>query len=265
MSNYPNFEKLIDVVNALRDPDTGCPWDLEQNHQTLTKYLIEESFEFLRAVEMNDTKLMEEEIGDVLLQVLLHSKIASENSYFDIETVSETLCKKLIRRHPHVFKNNTNKKISAEEVTKNWLKIKEQEKSQSEEYYISDKCLDAPSLKSSETIGLKTSTCNFDWENYGQVIYKVEEEWQELKEELGVYGNAFNKERVKEEMGDLLFSMAQLARHLDLDPEQALRDANKKFLNRFHFIEDEVRKSGKNLSEMNQDDLEQLWNQAKKH
>jgi MazG family protein len=264
MSKYPEFEKLVDVIKALRHPETGCPWDLKQNHQTLIKYLIEESYEFRRAAELDSPKLMEEEIGDVLLQVLLHSQLGSEKQNFDIESVSQKLAEKLVRRHPHVFGENT-QEISAEEVTQNWQEIKNAEKGTSKQYYIGDKYLDAPSLKSSEIIGERTATCNFDWEDYGQVLYKVEEEWQELKEELGVVGTGYNSDRVEEEMGDLLFSMAQLARHLKLDPEETLRKANKKFLKRFQQIEDHLDNENLAVTDVTQERLEELWNHVKKN
>lgn len=264
--NKTQFEKLKDVISDLRHPTEGCPWDLEQTHESLIKHLIEETYEFKEAVELKNPKKMEEEIGDVLLQVMLHSQLASEKKNFDIESVSQVLREKLIRRHPHVFENK-NVKIGADEVLMNWAMIKEEEKTREEQtknanHRIKHSVLHAPALVSATKIGKKTNELKFDWDDYSQVAYKVEEEWQELKEEMAPQGKV-NKERVFEELGDLLFSVAQLARHLDLDPEEALRNANKKFLKRFYSMEDIMREKNAVLEDMNQTQMDVFWNEAK--
>lgn len=258
--NYPELERCIQVIEKLRDPKGGCPWDLEQSHESLLKYLLEESYEYMEAVELKNPKLMEEELGDVLLQVLLHSTIASEAKAFTLETVAKTLADKIVRRHPHVFGDV--KVSGSSDVVANWKDIKEQEKG-IRKYTIDEKLLQAPALTSAFNIGKKSTAVNFDWDDYHQVAGKVEEEWQEVKEELPP-GNQFNKERVKEEIGDLLFSVAQLARHLDIDPENCLRDANRKFINRFKQVEDTVKAQGKKLSETPQAELEKIWVEVKK-
>lgn len=258
---YSELEKCIKVVKALRDPKTGCPWDLEQTHESLLKFLIEESYEFIEAVEKQKTALMEEEIGDVLFQVLLHTTIGEEQGAFNLNSVGKKLSDKLIRRHPHVF-NSTSQKLTSEEVLENWQKIKKSEKGE-EKYSINEKYLHAPSLESSFRIGKKSRELNFDWENYQEVIKKVDEEWLEVKEELPTTGQ-MNKDRIKEEIGDLLFSISQLARHLDINPEECLRDANKKFIKRFNRVEDMVRISGKTIKDTPQPELENFWIKAKK-
>jgi MazG family protein len=255
------FKKLVDVVKALRDPDTGCPWDLEQNHESLLKYLFEESYEFKEAVEKNKNELMEEELGDLLLQVLLHAQMGSEREAFDIESISKGLADKLIRRHPHVFDNPENKKLTPEQVNENWHKIKGQEKNQKQQRAIKEKIIYGPSLKVAENIGHKTNKLNFDWEDAQQVAWKVEEEWQELKEEL--MPAQLNKERIAEELGDFLFSSAQLARHLGQDPEELLRKANQKFLKRFYAMEDILRGEGKSFEDMTQSELDIYWTRVK--
>jgi MazG family protein len=211
-------------------------------------------------VEKKEPKLMEEELGDVLLQVLLHSTIAAESKKFNLESVAKTLADKIIKRHPHVFGDV--KVSGAEEVTANWKAIKEKEKTE-KKYAIDEKVLQAPSLTSSYNIGKKSTAVNFDWDDYHQVAGKVEEEWQEVKDELPP-GDKYNKERVREEIGDLLFSVAQLARHLDIDPELCLRDANKKFINRFKKVEDEVKARGQKLGEVPQSELDKIWVEVKK-
>ena len=264
-SGKSNFEKLKDVITELRDPVHGCPWDLKQTHESLLKYLLEESYEFIEAVEEKDPKKMEEEIGDVLMQVLLHSQLGSEKGDFDIESVSDKLSEKLIRRHPHVFENK-NTKIDADQVLINWEKIKIEEKAREaglvSHHRISSSVLNAPPLMSAMKIGKKTNDLKFDWSDYTQVVYKVEEEWQELKEELTPH-REINRAATFEELGDLLFSVAQLARHLDMDPHDALRAANKKFLRRFHAMEDLMLKAKVKLEDMNQDQMDVYWNQAK--
>ena len=262
--NKSNFEKLKDVIAALRDPVDGCPWDLKQTHESLLKYLLEESYEFVEAVEEKDPKKMEEEIGDVLMQVLLHAQMASEKKQFDIESISKVLTEKLIRRHPHVFENK-NTTITADQVVLNWEKIKAEEKLReagtATHHRIKKSVLNAPSLLSAMKIGQKTNDLKFDWDDYTQVTYKVEEEWQELKEELTPH-RAINRDAVFEEMGDLLFSVAQLARHLEMDADAALHAANRKFLRRFHSMEDIMEKKGARLESMNQEQMDVYWNQA---
>lgn len=260
-----NFEKLKDVISELRHPVTGCPWDLKQTHESLLKYLLEESYEFIEAVEEKDPKKMEEEIGDVLLQVLLHSYMASQKGHFDIESVSAALADKLIRRHPHVFENKDTS-LSAEQVLINWDKIKQEEKARElgevSHHRIKGSTLNAPPLASAVKIGKRTNELKFDWSNYQQVVYKVEEEWQELKEEL-TPNREINRDAIFEELGDMLFSVAQLARHLEMDPDEALRSANKKFLRRFYAMEDLMLQKGAKLEDMNQDQMDVYWNQAK--
>jgi MazG family protein len=255
------FERLNEVVTKLRDPENGCPWDLEQTHRTLLKYLMEESYEFMHAVEDDNYDHMEDELGDVLLQVVLHSVIAKQAGKFDIESVSKRIADKMVRRHPHVFGDVETKDVG--EIKKNWEEIKQQEKADKEvKYEIDNDLLAFPSLTSAAKIGKKTGKINFDWDGPSQVVYKVEEEWQELKEELAPYPN-YNHERVKEELGDFLFSIAQLARHLKIDPEIALRDANLKFKQRFNQVEDLAKDKGIALRDSSQSELEELWQEVK--
>lgn len=259
--NHPELERCIEVIRQLRHPSKGCPWDLEQTHETLLKYLIEESYEFIEATELKNPKLMEEELGDVLLQILLHSTIAEETKSFNLESVAKTLADKIIRRHPHVF-GAESEKLSSDEVVSRWQEIKKVEKGE-KKYSIDTKFLHNPALESAYRIGKKSTSVNFDWEDYYQVMSKVEEEWQEVKEELPP-GGKYVESRVREEIGDLLFSVAQLARHLNINPEEALRDANRKFIKRFQKVEDKVKSQGKTLEETPQAELENIWVEVKK-
>ena len=262
--NKSQFDQLKEVITELHHPERGCPWDLKQTHESILKYLLEESYEFIEATEEKNAKKMEEEIGDVLLQVLFHCQMAQKQGTFDIESVSKALSDKLIRRHPHVFENK-NTSLSPEQVLINWEKIKLEEKAREDEksrHYIKPSIVNAPPLTAAVNIGKKTNEIKFDWDDYSQVAYKVEEEWQELKEELS-RPHQLNNEAVFEELGDLLFSVAQLARHLNLDPDKALQAANKKFLRRFYSMEDLISEKNLKLENMNQAQMDVYWNQAK--
>ncbi len=261
---YPELERCIEVIRKLRHPQDGCPWDLEQTHQSLLKYLIEESYEYIEATELRDPRKMEEELGDILLQVLLHATIGEQEHKFTLESVAKVLANKMIHRHPHVFGKDGKGNLTSEQVVANWKEIKAQEVATKKlKYSIEHKLLHAPALESAYQIGVKSTGVNFDWENHFQVMAKVEEEWQEVKEELPPTGK-FDANRAREEIGDLLFSVAQLARHLNLNPEECLRDANKKFIKRFQKVEDRVRAQGKKMGETSQDELEKLWIEVKK-
>lgn len=258
---YPQLARVIDVIAKLRDPQNGCPWDLEQTHASLLKYLIEESYEYVHAVEENRIDKMQEELGDVLLQVLLHAQIASEFNHFDIEVVAKTLADKMIHRHPHVFKDKSLAK-NAEEVKSNWEKIKQKEKEKKHTHYINFEDTHMPSLMSAHKIGKKSQKVNFDWECVEDVAKKVQEEWDEVKAEM--IDIEKNRENLKEELGDLLFSVAQLTRHLGFEAEEVLRMANQKFIKRFNLLEDKVKELNKDMTQMSVPELEDVWSIVKK-
>lgn len=260
---FTEFEKTFDLIKKLRDPKDGCPWDLEQTHQSLLKFLLEEAYEYMDAVESGKIDKIEEELGDLLLQILLHSAIGEENNSFTLESVSKILGDKIIRRHPHVFEKSA-KKITSSEVKKNWRKIKHNEIEGKKQPLFNNSILRFPGLVSAIKIGKKTEVVGFDWENPMQVIYKIEEEWQELKEELNPSGQ-YNINRVKEEMGDFLFTIAQLARHLQIDAEESIRNANKKFISRFGKMEHLILNDSKVLSEIGQLEMDKYWGEVKKN
>jgi len=263
------IDKLKKTIDALRDPKTGCPWDLKQTHKSLIKYLLEESYELIDTIETDDYEEMKSELGDILLQVYLHAKLAEEKGHFDVYDVFKTLDEKMIRRHPHVFGELKNKDINIEMIKRNWEEIKQVERDKKgtttteDKYFYNKKDTFNPALTASLKIGKKSKRVNFDWEDHKQVSYKVEEEWQEVKEEL--MASKINKERVSEEIGDLLFSVAQLARHLDIDPEQSLHNANKKFVKRFKQVEDFVSQDNKDILSCKQEELETYWNKVKQN
>jgi len=260
---YRELEKLIGVIEKLRDPQEGCPWDLKQDHRSLLKYLIEESYEYLDAVESDDEFKMKDELGDVLLQVILHSVIARQRGSFSIEEVACNLSEKLIRRHPHVF-HVEDKTLSPDQVKTNWDIIKKNEKKdkpESEKTFIDKSFLSFPALFAANRIGEKTHMIKFDWDNWQQVKEVVESEWMELQAELDAPNP--NKDKVEEEMGDFLFSVAQLARHLKIHPEDALRAANRKFIRRFHQMEAIIKKDGIELTDLSQKEMDIYWNKVK--
>lgn len=257
--NLNLFESLMQIVRSLRGPD-GCPWDKEQTHQTLTPYAIEEVYEFVDAVETGNDVLIKDELGDVLFQVALHAALAEERNAFEIKDVIKNINEKLVRRHPHVFSNTEVSGI--DEVWKNWEEIKRNEKKNSPKKSQGpfDFPNHLPALQRSHKIGVKSQKLKFDWPNSDEVLKKVFEEFNELHVE------AKNKDHaaMEDEFGDVLFSLAQWARHRNIEPEQALRKANKKFETRFNTMMAIVEKENKNWDVLTDDEKEEFWSKAKK-
>ncbi len=250
-----SFLQLVEIVKKLRGPD-GCPWDKDQTHASLTQYAIEEAYELEEAILNNDQDNIKEELGDLLFQSVLHSEIARQEGRFDIDDVILHLNDKMVRRHPHVFAS-TQVQDSAE-VLQNWEAIKEQEKSNhtNSSKFVPDIPLNFPALLRAQKIGKFSKKVGFDWSEPTQVVAKVEEELLELKEAL----KNQDAKACKEEMGDLLFSCAQLARHLGFDAEKSLRLANQKFLDRWaQMIEEQP-----NFEQLTSDQKEALWQKVKK-
>ncbi|MEZ0392191.1 MAG: nucleoside triphosphate pyrophosphohydrolase [Pseudobdellovibrionaceae bacterium] len=220
------FQTLVEVVARLRGPD-GCPWDKEQNQQTLAPYAIEEAFELAEAIEKKDQPEIKEELGDFLFQVILQAQVAQDEGHFSLLEVIKKLNEKMIRRHPHVFGDV--KADSTAEVWKNWDKLKSQESPKAKPVFSYPKNL--PALQAAQKIGSKTKRLQFDWTEVSEVFAKVQEEISELQIELD--STPHSPQKLEHEIGDVLFSMAQLARHLNLEPEQCLRSANRRFEERF--------------------------------
>lgn len=251
--NLKDFKSLVEVIEHLRGPE-GCPWDKEQTLETLTRYAIEEAHEYAQAVHSETPEDIKDELGDMLLQVILNSQIAKEMNWFTVQDVIENLNQKMIRRHPHVFSETQVSGI--DEVWKNWDEIKKQEKPNSPEdspFFNIPQSL--PATLKAHKLGSKSKKYNFDWENEKQVFEKVNEEFNELQQAL----NESNQEHIQEELGDLMFSLCQLARHLNTDAETCLAKANQKFEQRFM----NMWNKNKNLKQLSKDELEDLWTQAK--
>jgi len=253
------MDNLLKIMDRLRGPG-GCPWDREQDLQSLCPYLLEEAYEVVEAVESGDMEDLKEELGDLLLQIVFMAKIGSEKSAFDFEDVAEGISAKMIRRHPHVFGENTIE--TPEEVMRQWEEIKSGESPKKE---ARNSALDGvpavlPALLKAYRMSQKAAALGFDWEGTDDVLAKLREEVGELERAVG---DAEGRKRVAAEMGDILFTMANLARHLEIEPETALQGANTRFRERFRVMEKLAGEGDLKLSELTPAGLDELWEKAK--
>ena len=253
------FDKLIDIVKKLRAPD-GCPWDRKQTLYSLKDALIEETCELIDALDNKDIENIKEELGDVLLHVVFHSQTACEDGLFNIEDVICGINEKLIRRHPHVFKNEHYE--TAEQVKERWDEIKKEEnKDKTAPDSILDKVPKSlPSLMQAEKLQKKASKYGFDWENPEQVFKKLQEELNELHDAY----KEKNKEHISEELGDVIFVLSRLATHLDISADESLRKVNNKFRRRFGYIEKSLKETGRTLETTTVAEMEEKWQEAKR-
>ena len=255
------FQTLVDIVARLRAPD-GCPWDREQTHQSLTPYLIEETYEAVEEIDANSMPGLREELGDVLLQVMLHSEIASEGGHFTVNDVIEGLVNKLIRRHPHVFGDADAR--TAEEVAARWEVLKSEERHGAS--LMEGVPANLPALTYAQRTQGRAANVGFDWPNVDGVLAKIVEEAMELAEVTDTESNddVTDAHAAQEwEFGDLLFSLVNLARRMDIDAEGALRHANRRFVNRFRHMEDTARERGEDFAAMSLEEMDGLWEEAK--
>ncbi len=251
------LDDLVEIMAKLRG-NPGCPWDKAQTHETLKPYIIEEAYEVVDAIERNSREDLIEELGDLLLQIVFHSRLGEERGEFDIGDVIEGVCEKMIRRHPHIFGDIA--VDGTDEVLKNWEEIKREEKdmkSEAESMMNLPKTL--PALMKAFKVQEKAARVGFDWDDVRGAIDKVYEELDELKE---VY-NTGNSDKIREEMGDLLFACVNVARFLEVEPELALNDAVKKFISRFNYVEATAAESDRSLQDMSLQEMEELWQQSK--
>lgn len=251
-----NFDKAMRIMHRLRSPG-GCPWDAEQTHDTLKRYLIEECYEVIEAIDTCDDGHLKEELGDLLLQPLFHAAIAEERGAFTIDDILETLSAKLVRRHPHVFGDQEIK--TSDEQVANWEKIKKEEHGVERKSAISGVPPHLPSLMKAQKITEKAARVGFDWEHTDQVYAKVLEELHELEETM----TAGDQERVEAELGDLLFAIVNLGRFLAVNPEEALRKTINRFETRFRHIEETLHAQGVNIKDASTEEMERLWEEAK--
>ena len=249
------FGQLLDIMDELREK---CPWDRKQTFESLRVQTIEESYELTEAILANDMDEVKKELGDLLLHIVFYAKMGSEQGKFDIADVINSLCQKLIYRHPHVFGDE--KANSAEAVLQNWEQLKLKEKGRKPSV-LSGVPKSLPALVKAYRIQDKTHSIGFDWQDREQVWQKVEEELQEFKNELVSDPSA---KATETEFGDLLFSLVNAARHYKINPENALESSNLKFIRRFNYIEEQITKNGGTLKDATLDEMDRLWNEAKK-
>jgi MazG family protein len=255
--SHPLFA-LIDIMARLRDPNGGCPWDLEQTFATVAPYTVEEAYEVADAIERGDLSDLKEELGDLLLQVVFHSRMAEEQGAFDLAGVAAAINDKMIRRHPHVFGEHAYENL-ADQVA-GWEALKAQErKAKAKGGVLDDVPAGLPALTRAVKLTKRAARVGFDWPSTDQVLDKLAEEIAELKVEIA----AGDKAKAREELGDLLFVVANLARKLDVEPEDALRATNAKFVRRFSFIEAELAKDGRTPDQSDLAEMDGLWDAAK--
>ena len=269
------IERLQEIMAMLRDKVHGCPWDLDQTLVSLIPHTIEEVYEVADAIEKNDIDNIVDELGDLLFQVIFYAQIGNEEKIFNFEDVANAIVRKLLRRHPHVLPTGDaksfgrGKKISSDEVVTNWESIKLEEKKEKLEESNSESARSVfdnlpgalPALQKSVKLQNLAGKVGFDWPDTSDVLVKLKEEIVELEEAIG----KSNKQEIESEFGDVLFTAVNMARHLNVDPELALRGANGRFKNRVVWIENELGKNGEFVSDKNIDDLNQLWSEAKRH
>jgi MazG family protein len=262
------FEELVQIMARLRG-ENGCPWDREQTHQSIKPYFVEETYEVLEAIDEDDAGKLCEELGDVMLQVVFHARMAEEAALFQIGDVLRAINEKLVRRHPHVFgaaDGGDARPLPAtpDEVVERWEELKSRETGSTGEQRTAlggvPKVL--PALLRTHEIGIRASAAGFDWERASDVVAKIEEEVAELREWVGA-GASGNGGRAEEEMGDLLFAIANLSRKLGIEPESALRKANDKFSRRFTAMESRLRAAGRPLSACSLQEMEDEWSRVK--
>lgn len=256
-----NIDKLLQTMAALRDPQTGCPWDIEQNFASIAPYTIEEAYEVADAIERGDMDELRTELGDLLLQVVFHSQMASEQDLFGFNDVAAAINDKLIRRHPHVFADKS--AGTAEEQHRAWEEHKKAERAAKDgvgqQGVLAGLTSSLPALTWAYKTSKKAASVGFDWNDPGQVLDKIHEELDELADA----DESGNQEDVSEELGDLLLAVTNLARHLQVDPEQALRKANRKFMDRFAKLEASLGQSDDDWSDLTLDELEDRWQSIK--
>ena len=250
-----NFNDLLRIMEILRAPD-GCMWDREQDHQSIRRNFIEETYEVCEAIDEQDPEHLKEELGDVLLQVVFHTEMEKEKGVFDIGDVADGICKKLIYRHPHIF--GTVEVGSSEEILRNWDELKRKEKHQeTDTSALESVAKSLPGLIRAEKLQKKAAKVGFDWENAQGALEKVEEELDEVKRAGAGDGDP------EEELGDLLFAVVNVARHLKVDPERAMEKTCNKFVRRFAEMERQARQENKALSDLSLTELDTLWNRSK--
>ncbi|MEZ5896077.1 MAG: nucleoside triphosphate pyrophosphohydrolase [Parvularculaceae bacterium] len=258
MNANKTIEDLISLMAALRTPQTGCPWDLEQDFSTIAPYTVEEAYEVADAIQRKDMDDLKSELGDLLFQVVFHARMAQEQGLFDFDDIATTITEKMVRRHPHVFADAALR--SPDEQTARWEAQKAEERAaRGATGLLDDVPVGLPAMTRAVKLQKRAARVGFDWTNPRDVLAKIAEETGELVEAM----DGGDKDRIEDEYGDLLFVMANLSRHLDIDPEAAVRRANEKFRRRFAHIEESLAATGRGPKDASLDEMEALWSEAK--
>lgn len=260
---HEQIDRLHKIMRNLRDPKTGCPWDIEQNFETIAPYTIEEAYEVADAIQSGDRDKIADELGDLLLQVVFHAQMADEEGSFTLADVARRISDKMIRRHPHVFGDETRDDAMSQRVA--WEALKEKERAQTNTdqrvSVLSDIAVTLPAIVRASKLQKRAARVGFDWPDLKSVIAKMHEETGEL---LAAYEEEpHNTERLQDEVGDILFVAANIARKTNQDPEAALLACNRKFERRFHYIEDQLHARGKTPADSSLEEMEALWQEAK--
>lgn len=257
-SHSSQIDRLLDVMARLRDPETGCPWDVTQTSRSIAQYTIEEAYEVVDAIEHGNVEELKSELGDLLLQVVFHAQMAKEAGQFTFDDVAQSISEKMELRHPHIFGDL--KGISAEDVRINWENLKEQERRANAQTGTLDGiALALPALVRAYKLQKRASRVGFDWNDPAKVMDKIQEECAELIEAQG----SLSPDKIEDEFGDILFAVVNLGRHLGVEAENALKRTNAKFTKRFAFIEEQLTAQGKTIVDASLDDMEELWQAAK--
>ncbi len=252
--------RLLEIMARLRDPKTGCPWDIEQDFASIAPYTIEEAYEVADAIEREAWGELEGELGDLLLQTVYHTQMGAERGLFSFDSVTKAIADKMVARHPHVFGDESRDK-SAEQQTADWEKIKAAERAGRDKGgVLDDVAVGLPALLRAVKLQKRAARVGFDWPDTGQVLDKLIEESRELIEAR----ESLSPDAIEDELGDLLFVLANLARHLDVDPEAALRRTNAKFVRRFRYVETELEKLGKSPADSDLAEMDNFWIEAKR-
>ena len=260
-TTHDGIQSLLDIMRQLRDPDSGCPWDLKQNFHTIVPYTIEETYELAEAIAIEDFAQIRDELGDVLFQVVFYAQMASEQALFTFEDVVDGIAEKLLRRHPHVFAVTGGQRVSESEVKRRWEQIKVEERQQKNQRgTLDDVPMALPALSRSQKLQKRAASVGFDWSELDAVRGKVDEELGELAEAVSEGDSA----AIESEVGDIFLAMVNLARHLGVDAEAALRHANRRFEDRFSLMETEAERDGSQLCEESLERLEERWQAAKR-
>ena len=254
----PSIERLLHIMSRLRDPEHGCPWDLEQSFATIAPYTIEEAYEVADAIERNDLPGLRDELGDLLFQVVFHSQMAQEQGAFGFDAVVDAICDKMERRHPHVFGDATIE--SAEAQTLAWEEQKKRERATRHVSVLADIPVSLPALTRANKLGKRAAQVGFEWPDVNGALAKVEEEVRELKDEVA---HGVDREAIADELGDVLFCIVNVCRYLGVDPETALRATNAKFERRFSYVEDRLRAQGRSPDDATLEEMDRLWDEGK--